>query len=76
MSQFFKQQGASSSPAPLRKTKRNWAIRVFILATIKQNGDIAATGDPPNVVDKDNLEQSAVNSQQSLSPPMQQFTHE
>jgi hypothetical protein len=40
--------------APLRKTKRNWAMRVLTFATNKQKGDNAVTGDPPNVVDKDN----------------------
>jgi hypothetical protein len=46
---------SGNSPAPLRKTKRNWAISVLTLATSKQKGDNALTGDPPNVVDKDNL---------------------
>jgi hypothetical protein len=54
---YYKSSGImlGNSPAPLRKTKRNWAISVLTLATSKQKGDNALTGDPPNVVDNDNL---------------------
>lgn len=31
-------------------------MRVLTLATSKQNGESATTGDPPNVVDNDNLQ--------------------
>jgi hypothetical protein len=35
-------------------------MRVLTFATSKQKGDNAATGEPPNVVDKDNLKHPSI----------------